>query len=326
MARALVGTEGTCVRCSEATVRLVEAPAVRALAVLGYADGYTAADARRCRSARYGPLTDRGDGRRPDRRAAGSQPRSRVAELPRGGGWLFVETGGATRAEAEAARAAVRGGRRRGRRRRSSATRPEQRALWRIREDGAGIVTRSPDGERGLARAGRTAAVPPERLGAYLREFDALLAEHGRRGASYGHFGDGCIHVRIDFDLLSAPGVADFRAFMEEWRTWRSAHGGSLSGEHGDGEARAELLPRMYPPEIVDAFAGFKGIWDPDGRMNPGRVVRPAKLDEDLRVFVGSAHARGTAGVRVHRGPRLLRPGHPPLSGRRAVRTRRPAA
>ena len=129
--------------------------------------------------------------------------------------------------------------------------------------------------------------MPPERFGAYLREFDAVLARHGRRGVYYGHFGDGCLHVRIDFDLASRAGIANFRAFLEDAADLAVAHGGSLSGEHGDGAARAELLPRMYPPEIIRAFEEFKGIWDPDGRLNPDRVVRPAKLDDDLRVFVG---------------------------------------
>ena len=196
-----------------------------------------------------------------------------------------METGGATVAEAEAAARAV------------VAALPgvtslvvsdpkAMRALWRIREDGAGIVTRSPDGDEAYP-GWEDAAVPPEKFGAYLREFDALLARHHRRGAYYGHFGDGCLHIRIDFDLLTAKGVAGFRAFMEDAADLAVAHGGSLSGEHGDGSARAELLPRMYPPEIIEAFSAFKGIWDPDDRMNPDRVVRPAKLDEDLRVFVG---------------------------------------
>jgi Fe-S oxidoreductase len=207
--------------------------------------------------------------------------------LPEGGGWLYVETGGASRDEAHAAAEAV-----------VTAMRPyatsavvvsepgRMKALWRIREDGAGILTRSPDG--GEAWPGwEDAAVPPERFGAYLREFDALLTRHGRRGVYYGHFGDGCLHVRIDFDLASRAGIANFRGFLEEAADLVVAHGGSLSGEHGDGSARAELLPRMYPPPIIAAFEEFKGIWDPDGRLNPDRVVRPARLDEDLRVFVG---------------------------------------
>ncbi|GAA1190392.1 FAD-binding and (Fe-S)-binding domain-containing protein [Pseudonocardia alaniniphila] len=287
LARAVVGTEGTCVTVLEATVRLVESPPVRALAVLGFPDAYLAADhVTVVRDLR--PLTIEGmDAGLIAALRAHNPAETASRTLPEGGGWLYVETGGATRAEAEAAAHAV-----------VTAMKPygatsvvvsdpaAMKALWRIREDGAGIVTRSPDG--GEAWPGwEDAAVPPERFGAYLREFDALLSRHRRRGAYYGHFGDGCLHIRIDFDLASSTGIADFRSFMEDAADLAVAHGGSLSGEHGDGAARAELLPRMYPPEIIAAFEEFKGVWDPDDRMNPGRVVRPAKLDEDLRVFVG---------------------------------------
>ena len=291
VARALVGTEGTCVTMLEATVRLVEAPAVRALAILGFPDAYTAADHVMPIRALQ-PLTIEGMDAGLIAALRAHQPNEAASRmLPPGGGWLYVETGGATRAEAEAAAEAVA-------KAVPGATSlvvgdpAAQRALWRIREDGAGIVTRSPDGDEAWP-GWEDAAVPPERFGAYLREFDALLRKHGRRGAYYGHFGDGCLHIRIDFDLLTKPGVADFRSFMEDAADLAVAHGGSLSGEHGDGVARAELLPRMYPPEIIDAFAEFKGIWDPDDRMNPGRVVRPAKLDEDLRVFVGMPNLAG---------------------------------
>ena len=291
VARALVGTEGTCATMLEATVRLVEAPAVRALAILGFPDAYIAADHVMPIRA-LGPLTIEGMDAGLIAALRAHQPNEAASRmLPEGGGWLYVETGGATRAEAEAAAqavvTAVPGA--------SSLVVGDpaaQRALWRIREDGAGIVTRSPDGDEAYP-GWEDAAVPPERFGAYLREFDALLRKHRRRGAYYGHFGDGCLHIRIDFDLLTAAGVADFRSFMEDAADLAVAHGGSLSGEHGDGAARAELLPRMYPPEIIDAFAAFKGIWDPDDKMNPGRVVRPAKLDEDLRVFVGLPTLRG---------------------------------
>ena len=287
LARALVGTEGTCATVVEATVRLVESPPARALAVLGFPDAYVAAD---CVMAvrELAPLTIEGMDAGLIAALRASNPVERASRaLPEGGGWLYIETGGATRTEAEAAARAV-----------VVAMRPygatdvvvsdptAMKQLWRIREDGAGILTRSPDG--GEAWPGwEDAAVPPERFGAYLREFDALLAGHGRKGAYYGHFGDGCLHVRIDFDLLTPQGVAGFRAFMEDAADLAVAHGGSLSGEHGDGAARAELLPRMYPRQIIAAFEEFKGIWDPDDRMNPDRVVRPAKLDADLRIFVG---------------------------------------
>jgi Fe-S oxidoreductase len=129
-------------------------------------------------------------------------------------------------------------------------------------------------------------AVPPARLGAYLRDFRGLLRDHGLRGTPYGHFGDGCIHVRIDFDLLTAPGVVRFRRFSEELAELVVSHGGSLSGEHGDGQARAELLPRMYAPEVIALFERTKALWDPDDLLNPGMLVRPARLDENLRFAV----------------------------------------
>jgi FAD/FMN-containing dehydrogenase/Fe-S oxidoreductase len=287
LARAVVGTEGTCALLTGATVRLVESPPARALAVLGFEDAYRAADHVTVVREHH-PLTIEGMDAGLIAALRASNPVERASRaLPPGAGWLYVETGGATRAEAEAAAQAV-----------ATAMEPygataavfgdptAMKQLWRIREDGAGILTRRPDG--GEAWPGwEDAAVPPERFGAYLREFDALLARHGRQGAYYGHFGDGCLHVRIDFDLASRPGIANFRAFLEDAADLAVAHGGSLSGEHGDGSARAELLPRMYPRTIIDAFAEFKAIWDPDGRMNPDRVVRPAKLDDDLRIFVG---------------------------------------
>ncbi|MER5616690.1 FAD-binding and (Fe-S)-binding domain-containing protein [Streptomyces sp. NPDC002215] len=272
--RAFCGSEGTLGVVTEATVRLVEAPAARALAVLGYADEAAAAEAAPGLLPHH-PLTVEGMAADLVREPAG---------LPRGGAWLFVETGGATPAEARAhaervlrAADALDG---------TVVTDPAgQRALWRIREDAAGTATRMADGTEAWP-GWEDCAVPPARLGPYLRDFRALLAEHGLRGTPYGHFGDGCIHVRIDFDLLSPPGVARFRRFSEELADLVVAHGGSLSGEHGDGQARAELLPRMYGDELVALFSRFKDIWDPDGGMNPGILARPARLDENLRFEV----------------------------------------
>ncbi|MER7882033.1 FAD-binding and (Fe-S)-binding domain-containing protein [Streptomyces fimicarius] len=272
--RAFCGSEGTLGVVTEATVRLVEAPRARALAVLGYADESAAADAAPGLLP-YGPLTVEGMAADLVREAAG---------LPRGAAWLFVETGGDTPAEARAhaervlrAADAVDG---------TVVTDPAgQRALWRIREDAAGTATRTPDGSEAWP-GWEDCAVPPARLGAYLRDFRALLAEHGLRGTPYGHFGDGCIHVRIDFDLISPEGVARFRRFSEETADLVVAHGGSLSGEHGDGQARAELLPRMYGDELVALFGQFKDLWDPSGGLNPGILARPARLDENLRFAV----------------------------------------
>jgi FAD/FMN-containing dehydrogenase/Fe-S oxidoreductase len=274
VARSFCGSEGTLGVLTEAVVRLVEAPRARALAVLGYADESAAAEAA-AGLLPYGPLTVEG-------MAADLVPAA--AALPRGGAWLFVETGGGFAGEARArAEAVVR-----------AAdvvdsllvTDPgEQRALWRIREDASGTATRMPDGSEAWP-GWEDCAVPPERLGAYLRDFRGLLGTHGLRGTPYGHFGDGCIHVRIDFDLLSEAGVGRFRRFSEELAELVVAHGGSLSGEHGDGQARAELLPKMYGEEMVALFGRVKDVWDPDDLLNPGMLVRPAPLDANLRFSV----------------------------------------
>ncbi|WP_240982966.1 FAD-binding and (Fe-S)-binding domain-containing protein [Streptomyces sp. S3(2020)] len=274
VARSFCGSEGTLGIVTEAVVGLVESPRARALAVLGYPDEGAAAEAA-AGLLPHGPLTVEG-------MAADLVP-SAVA-LPRGGAWLFVETGGDTRAGARArAETIVR-----------AAdvmdavvvTDPAgQRALWRIREDASGTATRMPDGSEAWP-GWEDCAVPPARLGAYLRDFRGLLGEHGLRGTPYGHFGDGCIHVRIDFDLLTDAGIGRFRRFSEELADLVAAHGGSLSGEHGDGQARAELLPRMYGTELVGLFERAKGVWDPDDLLNPGMLVLPAPLDSDLRFSV----------------------------------------
>jgi FAD/FMN-containing dehydrogenase/Fe-S oxidoreductase len=286
LARALVGTEGTCATVLEATVDLVHAPAARALTVVGYPGAFGAADAAPG-FLDLAPLTIEGMDVALIAALRAARPADqRYKLLPDGEGWLFIETGGETGAGAEAAaravadRAAQTGGTSR------IVTDPaEMRTLWGIREAGAGILTRGADGREAWPGWEDT-AVPPEQLGAYLREFRKLMDDHGRRGAYYGHFGDGCVHIRIDFDLVTAPGIAGFRRFIEEAADLVTAHGGSLSGEHGDGQARSELLPRMYVPEMIAAFGEFKNIWDPRDRMNPGAVVRPRRLDADLRVYV----------------------------------------
>ncbi|MEV8334204.1 FAD-binding and (Fe-S)-binding domain-containing protein [Streptomyces niveus] len=274
LARAFCGSEGTLGVVTEAVVTLVDSPPARALAVLGYPDESAAAEAA-AGLLPYHPLTVEGMA---DDLVPGPH------DLPRGGAWLFVETGGATAAEARAhaerivrAADALDG---------TVVADPAGiRALWRVREDASGTATRSADG--GEAWPGwEDCAVPPAQLGAYLRDFRALLAEHGLRGTPYGHFGDGCIHVRIDFDLLSTEGVRVFRRFSEDVARLVVAHGGSLSGEHGDGLARSELLPTMYGDELTALFRRFKDVWDPAGGMNPGSIARPARLDENLRFDV----------------------------------------
>ncbi|CAL9478878.1 FAD-binding and (Fe-S)-binding domain-containing protein [Streptomyces sp. enrichment culture] len=271
VARSFCGSEGTLGVLTEAVVGLVEAPRALALVVLGYADESAAAEAAPAMLP-YAPLTVEG-------MAADLVPAT--AGLPRGTAWLFVETGGRTPAEARARAETIA--------RAADAldtlvvTDPSgRRALWRIREDAAGTATRMKDGTEAWP-GWEDCAVPPARLGAYLRDFRALLTAHGLRGTPYGHFGDGCIHVRIDFDLVTAQGVARFRRFSQELAALVVAHGGSLSGEHGDGQARAELLPVMYGQETVALFERAKALWDPDDLLNPGILVRPAPLDANLR-------------------------------------------
>ncbi|MEU6766816.1 FAD-binding and (Fe-S)-binding domain-containing protein [Streptomyces sp. NPDC046853] len=274
LARAFCGSEGTLGVVTEAVVRLVDAPRARALAVLGYADESAAAEAA-AGLLPYGPLTVEGMAADLVRGARG---------LPRGGAWLFVETGGESAGEARArADAIVKGAASGGVVDSVVVTDPAgQRALWRVREDASGTATRMPDGSEAWP-GWEDCAVPPTRLGAYLRDFRGLLAEHGLRGTPYGHFGDGCIHVRIDFDLMSEGGVRRFRRFSEDLAEVVVAHGGSLSGEHGDGQARAELLPKMYGAGLVGLFERVKGVWDPADLLNPGMLVRPAPLDANLR-------------------------------------------
>ncbi|MER6052174.1 FAD-binding and (Fe-S)-binding domain-containing protein [Streptomyces sp. NPDC001793] len=275
LARALTGSEGTLGVVTEAAVRLVEAPAARALAVLGYPDESAAAEAAHTLLP-YRPLTVEG--------MAADLVGKDATGLPDGGAWLFVEAGGASRAEAAArAEELCRAARADGATGHTLVTDPAgQRALWRIREDASGTATRLPDGSEAWP-GWEDCAVPPARLGPYLRDFRALLAQHGLRGTPYGHFGDGCIHVRIDFDLLTPPGVRRFREFSTDLAALVVAHGGSLSGEHGDGQARAELLPAMYGDELVGLFGRFKDLWDPAAGLNPGILVRPDRLDDNLR-------------------------------------------
>jgi FAD/FMN-containing dehydrogenase/Fe-S oxidoreductase len=273
VAKALVGSEGTCVTVLEATVALAELPKRRVLAVLGFPSDIAAADAVP-QILPWSPLTVEGV----DAELVAMMP-GRADDLPPGGAWLFVELAGedpAARARALAASLELTG----------SAVLDDpvaQRRLWRIREEGAGLATRLAGGAEAWP-GWEDAAVPPERLGAYLREFKELMRAHGRKSVVYGHYGEGCLHLRLDFDLLSPQGIAGFRRFLEEAADLVAAHGGSLSGEHGDGQARSELLSRMYSPEMLDVFARFKGIFDPAGRMNPGIIVEPRKVDANLRV------------------------------------------
>ncbi|MGN6162219.1 MAG: FAD-binding and (Fe-S)-binding domain-containing protein [Marmoricola sp.] len=277
--RFVVGSEGTLGIVLDATMRLVEDAPHRVMAVLGYPSMADAGDGVMA-VLPFGPIACEGL----DDRIAALVPGH--PELPAGSGWLFVELVGRTQAEAVAlaeqvvAAAGVPA--------RIVTDQREQNALWRIREDGAGLAART------LARQAQPgwedAAVPPARLGDYLRSFDKLLAQYRLGGVPYGHFGDGCVHVRIDFELESASGRGQFREFLEDAADLVASYGGSMSGEHGDGRARSELLNRMYSTEALHLMAQAKRILDPDNILNPGVLVDPAPLDADVRLARPKRH------------------------------------
>jgi FAD/FMN-containing dehydrogenase/Fe-S oxidoreductase len=306
--RALVGSEGTLGVVLGATVRLVEEPRHRALVVLGYPDMADAADAV-AGFLQYHPTACEGlDARIVDvvRREHGSDS---VPPLPRGAGWLLVEVGGDTEAQVRSDAEGI--CRHSGSLEHQTVFTPETMARWwRIRSDGAGLAGRAVDGRP--AHAGwEDAAVPPDRLGAYLRDFDALLVQHGLAGVPYGHFADGCIHVRIDFPLIGPTGHRVMRGFLEDAASLVVSHGGSLSGEHGDGRARSRLLDKMYSPTAMRLFSQVKAVFDPHNRLNPGVVVGSRPLDADLRtdgqravragLGFGFRRDSGDLGAAVHR-------------------------
>jgi FAD/FMN-containing dehydrogenase/Fe-S oxidoreductase len=301
-AKFLVGTEGTLALTLQATVRLVEAPKATALTVLAYPDMAKAAEAVPALLP-FRPVALEGlDARMVEVVRARRGPAAVPAILPDGGGWLFIETAGDTTDEAVAA----------GRRLVKAAacldsavaTGRQAAALWRIREDGTGLAGRTP--ANAPAWPGwEDSAVPPENLPAYLRELQALLKQHGLDGLMYGHFGDGCVHVRIDFPLRDRPGV--LREFTEDAARLAAAHGGSASGEHGDGRARGELLTAMYSEPALETFAQVKRIFDPGNTLNPGVIAdpagnAPAKLDADLRVPAARPHRTGLGFAYSHDG------------------------
>ncbi|TMR99835.1 FAD-binding and (Fe-S)-binding domain-containing protein [Nonomuraea basaltis] len=306
VARLLVGSEGTLAVLTEATVALVTDPAYRALVVLGHADIAAAGDAAPA-VLEHRPTACEGiDARIVDvvRRRRGAQA---VPPLPRGAAWLFVEVAGDDEAEVLERAGRVAAG---GVDALIVTDRARAAALWRIREDGAGLSGRSPAGLP--AHAGwEDAAVPPAMLGRYLRDFESLMAGHGVTGLPYGHFGDGCLHIRLDVPLDRPGGRKVFRDFLVAAATLVAGYGGSLSGEHGDGRARSELLPLMYSEAALDLFARVKAIFDPGDVLNPGVLVRPRPLDADLRIpaarpapgplALAYRHDGGDFGQAVHR-------------------------
>jgi Fe-S oxidoreductase/FAD/FMN-containing dehydrogenase len=284
LAAALVGSEGTLAVILSATVRLISPPPARALVVLGYEDACAAADAVPG-LLRHQPLALEGLDQALTDIVTRPETRRTIGTLPRAQAWLFTELGGEEHElPAHAAALAAAAGTTTGFTGSEIVTDPARaRQLWRIREDGAGLATRLPDGAEAWP-GWEDAAVPPAQLGSYLRQFNDLRQQHRLRGAVYGHFGEGCLHVRINFDFTTEHGTSVFRSFITDAAKLVTAHGGSLSGEHGDGQARSELLPLMYGPDVMAAFRQFKAAWDPDNGLNPGMIVDPLPLDSNLRV------------------------------------------
>ena len=311
LAAMLTGTEGTLVLILSVTVRLVPLPDAPVLAALGYRSMIEAADDVPALLA-HSPLAVEGMDRRLVDVVRAHKGPGAVPALPEGEGWLLVEVGAPgedVTASLERARAlcadsaAI-----------DTVVYPpgdQASALWRIRADGAGLGGRTPpDGAGGGDQQAwpgfEDAAVPPENLGAYLRDFTALMEEYDIDGLLYGHFGDGCVHVRLAMPLETPEGVAHSRAFLQSAARICAAHGGSVSGEHGDGRARGELLRFMYSPEMLDLFARVKHVFDPDNLLNPGVLASPmdeAEAASRARARVLAARSGGPDGLTANGAP-----------------------
>jgi FAD/FMN-containing dehydrogenase/Fe-S oxidoreductase len=286
VARALVGSESTCVTILEAQVRLVYSYPKRVLVVLGYPSIYEAGD-HVPKILEYKPIGFEGLDQflMNNVKRKGMPQSDDLSILPEGKGWLVVEFGAGTIEEAEqearAAMSALNG---------SGAPsmklfvdEAEQQKVWDVREAGLGATAFVP-GEPLTWEGWEDSAVPPEEVGSYLRNLCQLYEKYEYRSALYGHFGQGCIHCRVNFDLMSEPGIRKWRSFMEEATDLVTSYGGSISGEHGDGQSKAEFLYKMFGSELIEAFREFKSIWDPDWKMNPGKIVDPYRIDENLRL------------------------------------------
>ncbi len=293
VARALVGSESTLVTVLDATVRLVYSPPARSLLVCAYEDVFHAGD-HVPEILEHGPTGLEGldDVLCEDMRKLGTHV-SDLDLLPEGKGWLLVEFGGETTEEAdEKARECMKhlAKEKDAPRMELYDKRPNEARLWDVRESGLGATAFIP-GEDDHWEGWEDAAVPPDQIGSYLRRFRDLLGRYDYNTALYGHFGDGCVHCRIDFDLVTAEGLRKWRSFLDEAADLVLEHGGSLSGEHGDGQSRAEMLEKMFGPELVGAFGEMKDIWDPDRRMNPHKVVDPYPIVSNLKLGAGYAPA-----------------------------------
>jgi FAD/FMN-containing dehydrogenase/Fe-S oxidoreductase len=282
LARSLVGSEGTCAIILGATLNLVESPQFRTLVGIGFEDVFIAADHVPL-VLTHKPIGLEGmDGLLLDSLRSKQKALEDIPLLPEGRGFLLAEFGGNTQDEAdERARALALS--LQSITQASIYTNEQAHRVWAIRESGLGATAFVP-GQRTGWEGWEDAAVDPTQLGSYLRGIYALMEQYGYRSPMYGHFGQGCVHMRLSFDLETEKGILDFREFMDKAADIALAHGGSLSGEHGDGQARGVLLPKMFGPELMSAFQTFKRIWDPENKLNPNKLIDAHEIHEDLRL------------------------------------------
>ena len=285
VARALVGSEGTCATVLQATLRLTASPPFRRLVGVGFPDAFIAADHVPA-ILTHKPIGLEGfDQAIPDSLRAKGMRLDELKLLPAGKGTVLVEFGAWTAEDADAQAENFGAW--------LSTLKPapayrvcnaqEAAQVWHVRESALGAVAIRPGKKHGW-EGWEDSAVPPDRLGSYLRKLFALMTKYGYDSPMYGHFGEGCVHMRIDFDLESEPGILKMREFVDRAADIVIDHGGSLSGEHGDGQSRGALLPKMFGPELMEAFRQFKRLWDPDNRMNPGKLIGAREPHQDLRL------------------------------------------
>ncbi|HEY1576187.1 MAG TPA: FAD-binding and (Fe-S)-binding domain-containing protein [Terracidiphilus sp.] len=314
VARALVGTEGTCATVLSATLNLTESPPHRVLTVLAFDDPFAAADAVPA-ALEFNPIGLEGfDQMLVDFMRRKGLASTQLQKLPSGKNFLLVEMGGDSPEEAQAK------SRRIARASESWPVKPithicsqeEAESVWYVRESALGAVVFVP-GEPDRFEGWEDSAVPPEKLGAYLRDILALMKEYGYSTPLYGHYGQGCVHMRVNFDTRTEKGLSDFREFLDRATDVVLKYGGSLSGEHGDGQARAALLPKMFGTELMEAFREFKMLWDPDNRMNPGKLMDAARVYDPIENLRKGIQSRSNINPaqspdRPHLGPDDFRP------------------
>ncbi|MFP5237727.1 MAG: FAD-binding and (Fe-S)-binding domain-containing protein [Acidobacteriota bacterium] len=304
VARALVGSEGTCVNVLSAQLNLTASPQHRVLTVLAFHSAFAAADAVP-RALEYKPIGLEGfDQMLVDFMRRKGLASKQLQNLPSGANFLLVEMGADSEEEAQAKARKVADDSQQWPDRPVAhiCSKQEAASVWHVRESALGAVVFVP-GEADRFEGWEDAAVPPEKLGAYLRDFQSLMDEYGYSSPMYGHYGQGCVHMRINFDFRSDAGIRKFRTFVDRAADVVLRHGGSFSGEHGDGQARAALLPKMFGPELMQAFREFKQLWDPENLMNPGKLIDAVRVydpAENLRHPLAAQHEHDTQALETH--------------------------